>query len=384
MTITDMAKDSKKSLGLYIHVPFCRAKCLYCDFCSVASAENELVERYVGSLVLCIAKAADKAKDYEIDTLYIGGGTPTVLSPRQMERVLDACFKGYSFADGAEISCECNPATGGYEYFSDIREMGINRLSIGLQSANDNELRALGRIHSYPEFVKTFGDARRAGFDNISIDLMYGIPEQTAESFNKTLEKITELAPEHVSAYCLKVESNTPFGRMGDALILPDDDKTSDMYELCCSFLLGKGYERYEISNFAKPDRRSRHNMRYWQCSEYLGFGAAAHSYFGGERFAFSPNIDDFARGEFLVAEREKIEDSERMLEYVMLGMRLGDGISASDFLLTFGEDILSRFPRFGEFIRSGHVLYDGDKLCFSDKGVFVSSYILSEILDFS
>ena len=379
-----MAKESKKSLGLYIHVPFCRAKCLYCDFCSVASAENELVEKYVNSLALCIAEEAYKAKGYEIDTLYIGGGTPTVLSTSQIERVLDACFKGYSFVDGAEISCECNPATGGYEYFSNMRKMGINRLSIGLQSANENELRALGRIHGYADFVKTFGDARRAGFDNISADLMYGIPEQTDDSFCKTLEKTTGLAPEHISAYCLKVESNTPFGRMGDSLILPDDDKTSDMYELCCSFLKDKGYERYEISNFAKPDRYSRHNMRYWKCSEYLGFGAAAHSYFGGERFAFSPNIGAFAKGEFLLCEREKIEDSERMLEYVMLGMRLSNGISASDFLLTFGTNILSRFPRLSEFISSGHVLYDGDRLYFSDKGVFVSSYILSEILDFS
>ena len=374
----------KRSLGLYIHIPFCRRKCLYCDFCSVADGSGELVERYVDALALCIAESADKARDYEVDTLYIGGGTPTVLTLKQMERVLDACFRSYSVADSAEISCECNPATGGYEYFCGIRKMGINRLSIGLQSAMDNELQALGRIHSFSDFADTFSAARRAGFDNMSVDLMYGIPEQTAESFSKTLDAVVALSPEHISAYCLKVEENTPFGKMGDKLLLPDDDAASDMYELCSSYLRERGYERYEISNFARQGRESRHNMRYWQCREYLGFGAAAHSYFGGERFAFSGNINAFANGEFSVSEREKIDSGEEMLEYVMLGMRLGKGISLSDFRLRFGADIFSVFPRLREFVESAHVLSDGERLFFSDKGVFVSSYILSEILDFS
>ena len=382
--MTNTSMKVQNSLGLYLHVPFCLKKCHYCDFCSVANADIELRDRYVDALTSCIKSAADKAKGYEVDTLYIGGGTPTVLDVRQMERILGACFSAYSISDDAEISCECNPATGGEEYFSDIRKMGVNRLSIGLQSASDNELRALGRIHTYKDFVSTFDAARRAGFDNLSLDLMYGIPEQTAESFAGTLRKAVEIAPEHVSAYCLKVEDNTPFGKMGKGLVLPDDDKVSDMYELCCSYLADAGYNRYEISNFAKEGRESRHNLRYWKCKEYLGFGAAAHSYFEGERFAFAPNVSDFARGEFLVCEREKIEDSERMLEYVMLGMRLSEGISASDFLLTFGKDILSAFPRFFQFIESGHVLHDGDRLAFTEKGVFVSSYILSEILDFS
>ena len=374
----------KRSLGLYIHVPFCRRKCLYCDFCSVADGSGELIDRYVDSLVSCIAEYGDRARDYTVDTLYIGGGTPTVLTDGQMERVLGACFNAYSFADGAEISCECNPATGGYEYFSAIRKMGINRLSIGLQSALDNELLSLGRIHTFDDFKDTFFAARRAGFDNVSVDLMYGIPEQTEESFSKTLDAVTSLSPEHISAYCLKVEENTPFGKMGDKLLLPDDDATSDMYELCSARLKESGYERYEISNFARQGRESRHNMRYWQCREYLGFGAAAHSYFGGERFAFSGNINAFANGEFLVSEREKIDSSEMMLEYVMLGMRLSRGISLSDFRESFGTDVFSVFPRLLEFIESGHVLSDRDRLFFSDKGVFVSSYILSEILDFS
>ena len=379
-----MQRTNKKSLGLYIHVPFCKGKCLYCDFCSVAGADATLMENYVSSLCACILEKAKAARDYEVDTVYIGGGTPTVLPIRQLSRVLDACFSGYGISKDAEITVECNPATGGEEYFSDMRKMSVNRLSVGLQSANDKELSALGRIHSYKDFVSTFNAARRAGFDNLSLDLMYGIPTQTRESFTKTLESATEMAPEHISAYCLKVEENTPFGKMGGELVLPDDDTVSDMYEFCCSHLEGSGYDRYEISNFARCGRESRHNLRYWQCKEYLGFGAAAHSYFGGERYAFSGNIGAFARGEFLVSEREKIDGSERMLEYVMLGLRLSRGISTSDFLLTFGADIFAAFPRLSEFIDSGHVFYDGERLAFTDKGVFVSSYILSEIFDFS
>ena len=383
MTTTDMCTD-KSRLGLYIHIPFCRQKCLYCDFCSVANAEEELKERYVCALASCIRESSKKARGYEVDTVYIGGGTPTVLSVSQMERVLGACFDNYSVSPCAEISCECNPATGGKEYFSELRRIGVNRLSIGLQSADDNELRALGRIHGYDDFVKTFKDARSAGFDNLSLDLMYGIPEQTAESFKNTLEKAVEISPEHISAYCLKVEENTPFGKMADKLKLPSDDEVSDMYELCSSFLADNGYDRYEISNFARDGKASRHNLRYWRCEEYLGFGAGAHSYFGKERFAFSHDIKAFANGEFLLSEREKIDNADEMLEFVMLGMRLSDGISLSDFRKRFGADALSVYPRIEEFVRSGHVLREGDILRFSEKGIFVSSYILSEILDFS
>ena len=383
MTITDM-QDKKRRLGLYIHIPFCCQKCLYCDFCSVAGAESELVEKYVDSLCRCLEINSKNATGYEVDTIYMGGGTPTVLSSLQLSRVLDSCFSRYSVMPDAEISCECNPATGSYEYFSDIRKMGVNRLSIGLQSMQDRELRALGRIHDSEAFLDTFGIVRSAGFDNISVDLMYGIPEQTMASFEDTLKRVVDIYPEHISAYCLKVEENTPFGKMGEGLILPDDDVTSDMYEMCNSVLGGAGYARYEISNFSKQGRESRHNLRYWLGEEYLGIGAAAHSYFGGERYATSPNITAFANGEFIVNEREKISFKERMTEYVMLRMRLSQGASAKEFKELFERELLCEFPAIERFIESGHIVFAGDSLRFSDKGVFVSSYILSEILDFS
>ena len=383
MTTTDM-QDKKRRLGLYIHIPFCRQKCLYCDFCSVAGGDEALIERYVSSLCRCLEINSKNATGYEVDTIYMGGGTPTVLSSLQMERVLDSCFSHYSVAGDAEISCECNPATGSLEYFSDIRRMGVNRISIGLQSMQNGELRALGRIHDRNGFLDTFRSVRKAGFDNVSVDLMYGIPEQTMASFEDTLKRVVDISPEHISAYCLKVEENTPFGKMGDRLILPDDDVTSDMYELCNSVLLGAGYSRYEISNFSKPARASRHNLRYWLGEEYLGIGAAAHSYFGGERYATSPNIAAFADGEFLVGEREKISLEDKMTEYVMLRMRLDRGASAKEFRELFGRELLGEFGEAKKFIQSGHILFDGDVLRFSEKGIFVSSYILSEILDFS
>ena len=380
--ITDA--DMKKSLGLYIHIPFCKRKCLYCDFCSVAGGNEELVERYAASLKTCLTQYAKMAEGYAVDTVYFGGGTPTLLPIGLMGEILDACFSNFDITRDAEITCETNPATASAEYLSTIRKFGINRLSIGLQSMMENELRALGRIHGREDFLRTFSDARKAGFDNISVDLMYGIPEQTMESFKDTIEKTVKLSPEHISAYCLKVEENTPFGRMGDKLILPDDDEASDMYEECVKSLARAGYSRYEISNFAREGRESKHNLRYWLGREYLGIGAAAHSYFGGERFAFSPNITAFANGEFSACEREKIDTEERMREQVMLRMRLQIGVNADEFESEFGIPFETRFSEIKRFIDSGHVAFDGKNYRFTDEGFFVSSYILSEILDFS
>ena len=382
---TDMREHNqdKKSLGLYIHIPFCKQKCNYCDFCSVARPSGELVEAYLKGLLRCIAEWSERAKGHVVDTVYIGGGTPTTLTAGQLSSVIDCCMKNYSFAGGVEVSCECNPATASREYFSDMRRAGINRLSIGVQSSNDDELRALGRIHGFDGFVSTYGEARDAGFDNVSVDLMYGIPLQTTASFERTLDKIVELAPEHISAYCLKVEENTPFGRMADGLILPDEDEQFEMYRLCVDKLRGAGYDRYEISNFAKRGRESRHNMRYWLGEDYLGFGAAAHSYFEGERFSFAPNIEAFADGSYFATEGERIEGAELMSEFVMLRMRLREGVPFEEFERRFGCTFYDAFPAARRFPGTGHVLCDGGSYRFSDEGFFVSSYILSEILDF-
>lgn len=378
-----MIMTDKKSLGLYIHIPFCKRKCLYCDFCSLGASDSELIEKYVSSLVASIEERAQSCRDYEVDTIYIGGGTPTVLGAEQLRKIVDACGRYYSVKNGAEISCECNPATVSGEYLRDMYGFGINRLSIGMQSTHDNELLALGRIHSYFDFVKCFEDARGAGFDNVSVDLMYGIPEQSVESFGESLRRICELSPEHISTYCLKVEKDTPFGRMGDALVLPSEDEQYEMYMLMSEYLPKRGYNKYEISNFSKSGSESKHNMRYWLGADYLGFGAAAHSFFRGERFSLLPNVALFAEGEWRESEREIIDDTGAKLEYVMLRMRLADGIELDDFAKRFGEDFLSAYPAVFRFEKSGHITLHDGKCRFTDKGFFVSSYILSEMLDF-
>ena len=374
----------KKSLGLYIHVPFCKQKCGYCDFCSVAGGSEELKGKYVDALCELVEKWAEKCGEYAVDTVYFGGGTPTVLDARGLSRILETCVKSYSFAKDTEISIEANPATIERDELRFLREAGFNRLSVGLQSSNDNELSALGRIHTFSDFVKTYKDARAAGFDNISADVMFGIPRQTKKSYEKTLSDIILLAPEHISTYALKIEENTPFGRLGDALVLPDEDEVSSMYLATTDILGAAGYKKYEISNFAKEGRESKHNLRYWLGEEYLGMGPAAHSYFCGERFSFAPNIVSFANGVFEVDEREKIETEEALTEYVMLRMRLSSGIDMSDFKKRFGKDFLEVYSALYDYEKSGHVEIKDGVCRFSDKGFLVSNYILSEILDFS
>ena len=373
----------KKTLGLYIHIPFCKQKCAYCDFCSVAGENEELKGKYVLALCELIEKWSAGCKGYLVDTIYFGGGTPTTLDTRDLSKVLGTCYKNYAVTDKAEISIEANPATIDKSGFEILRSSGFNRLSMGLQSANDNELHALGRIHTFSDFVDTYRDARAAGFDNISADVMFGIPCQTEKSYEKTLSELISLNPEHISAYALKVEEGTPFGQLGDTLVLPDEDEVSSMYLATTGILGEAGYKKYEISNFSKEGKQSRHNLRYWLAEEYLGFGPAAHSYFGGERFSYSPNIVSFAEGVFSFDEREKIESGNEMTEYVMLRMRLCTGVDTLDFKRRFGKDFFEVYPTLLDYEKNAHVeIKDG--ICrFSDKGFLVSNYILSEILDF-
>lgn len=373
-----------KKLGLYIHIPFCVQKCLYCDFCSFAGCDGELMRAYVSRLCDDIEQWSERCGEYSVDTVYFGGGTPTLLSVSEFESLIEIVSRRFKFESGCEISCECNPATADLDYLRALRSLGVNRLSIGLQSANENELRAIGRIHSYPDFVDTYNRARSAGFDNISADLMYGIPEQTLESFDRTLEELIKLEPEHISAYGLKIEDGTPFGRMRDSLILPGEDIEYDMYMLCSERLEKAGYNKYEISNFAHKGYESRHNIRYWMSEEYLGFGVSAHSYFADRRFSNSRDIGAYIRGRDITEENRYIASSEKMTEYVMLRMRMTRGVEHGDFKRRFGEDFEEMYQKkLGRYLKQGFVISDGDRTYFSDRGFFVSNYILSDILDF-
>ncbi|MBQ7383408.1 MAG: radical SAM family heme chaperone HemW [Clostridia bacterium] len=371
-------------LGIYIHVPFCLQKCRYCDFCSFAGRENEMISEYVSALCRDIRAWKERCRGYSADTVYFGGGTPTLLPIRDFDRIFEALTESVSLENGCEISCECNPATADREYLGALRQLGVNRISIGLQSANENELRTLGRIHSYADFVDTYRSARAAGFDNISADLMYGIPEQTLDSFGHTLECLTSLEPEHISAYGLKIEEGTPFGKMRESLPLPDEDTEYGMYMLCGDYLAARGYSKYEISNFAMAGYESRHNIKYWRGEDYLGFGVSAHSYFGGERFANSRDIEGYIRGLDISDERRLIPPSERITEFVMLRMRMCEGVSHSEFYERFGEDFEGLYgERLSRYKDMGYVLTENNRTRFSDKGFFISNYILSDILDF-
>ena len=373
-------------MGIYIHVPFCLSKCHYCDFCSVQRADEATREQYVIRLCEEIALFADRiGENGDIpvaDTVYLGGGTPSLLSPEQIGRILETVDRRFGIDSNAEITIETNPKSVDQSKLRDIRASGVNRLSIGMQSVHDNELKALGRIHSFADFKTTLSDARDAGFENISADLMCGIPLQTRESFVCSVETLASLDPEHISCYALTVEDGTNFDRRRDSLVLPDEDTVADMYADMAEILKIHGYSRYEISNFSKPGRESRHNLKYWMTDSYLGFGPAAHSYFGGKRFAHSRDIDAYLRGESIIIDVEDISLKTAENEYVMLGMRLARGIDRRDFKRRFEGELLEELPAILKYAPE-YVSIDADRVAFTEKGMMVSNFILSDILDF-
>lgn len=373
-------------LGIYIHVPFCLGKCAYCDFYSGTSSDAER-EKYVSALILHILEESQTCKSRNITTVFFGGGTPSLLTPRQFARILEALEVGIGISRGAEISFEANPATISREAMREFRAAGANRISIGLQSANDEELRLLGRLHTKKEFEQSYRDCRAVGFDNVNVDLMYGIPSQTKESFEGSLRYLLSLDPEHVSSYCLKLEDGTPMSKNAARYRFPDEDEVADLYEWMCSVLAASGYEHYEISNFARHGYRCRHNMKYWTMEEYLGFGPAAHSYFNGCRFYYVPDRAAYLQRETRKKREEEatfsaVTREEEMEETVMLALRLSDGIDVTAFRQRFGvefDEIYGKklFP----FLASGHLLRTEQGYALSDRGMFVSNYILSEIL---
>lgn len=326
--------------------------------------------------------AKEKGK-HVADTVYFGGGTPTLMPTECFEKIFSALRDSFDITDGAEITVECNPASIDRKGLDDLKKTGVNRLSIGLQSSNSEELSILGRAHSFEEFCKTFSDARSVGFDNISVDVMYGLPSQNKEIFTKTLDDIISLSPEHISAYGLKIEEGTAFFAMQSSLDLPDDDAQAELYMLCCDRLMKNGYGRYEISNFSKAGRESRHNLKYWQLCDYVGFGVSAYSCFGGERYGNSRDIKAFLAGHDICEERSIISSDERMAEYVMLGLRLERGIDLLQFSRLCKSDFFDVYPMTREYIKNGFMQRIGNNVAFTTKGFLVSNVILSDMLSF-
>ncbi len=367
-----------KSLGLYIHIPFCRSKCVYCDFCSYSGREADM-SRYVDALIGEMERRP--ANGYTARTVYLGGGTPSLLGERELSRLLSSVRRHYRVAEDAEITCEVNPGTADYDKFSLLKSLGVNRVSLGVQSLSDRALRALGRIHTADGARRAYLDARRAGFSSISLDLMTGLPGESEEELTSTICGLIALAPEHISAYALSVEEGTPLSASPLRREIPDEDASADAMELAAGMLTAAGYARYEISNYARPGCESRHNLNYWRAGEYIGLGVAAHSYFGGERFGAPRDLDGYLIGRELPrCDLEVITPAERERERVMLSLRLREGIDRARYLRDFGRDPCALFREATRRYPDCFLVTD-TALALTDRGMNVSNPLIGELL---
>jgi oxygen-independent coproporphyrinogen-3 oxidase len=349
-------------ISLYFHIPFCTHRCAYCDFNTYAGQEDS-IPAYVEALqkeIHCVGNATPA--EIQVHTIFFGGGTPSLLSACQLEIILGSIHSSFAVATETEISLEANPGTCSREFLQDIKTLGFNRISFGVQSANPNELRLLERIHDYDDVVNAVKWSRQAGFDNLNVDLIYGLPEQTTEDWQRTVELILGLHPEHLSLYALTLEHGTPFGRWAERglLPIPDPDLAAEMYERAGERLSADGFEQYEISNWSKPGRECRHNLQYWRNETYLGFGSGAHGYGGGYRYSnvlriktyidrlktTGENNYPFPLSPATVNQHRNLPE-EDMQETMMTGLRLtGEGISSTVFRQRFNLDLLDAFGR--------------------------------------
>jgi len=369
-------------LELYVHIPFCVRKCQYCDFLSGPSDE-ETKDRYIEALLKEI-RAAEHTEDYEIVSVFIGGGTPSALKAEAIASIMRTLQEQFFFCEDAEVTIEANPGTVDLEKLTIYRNVGINRLSLGLQSTDAEELKLLGRIHSYEEFLKSYEWAREAGFSNINIDLMFAIPGQTGEAWRQHLYQVAELNPEHISAYSLIIEEGTPFAEQN--LDLPDEDTEYQMYEDTAEILERYGYRQYEISNYAKQGYMCRHNAGYWQRREYLGFGLGASSLYGGMRFSNTHQMQEYLKESRNPDQIRKdvtvLSRNERIEEFMFLGLRMTEGISEKKFeenfdvrLMDVYGDILQKYEE------TGFMEHIETKWRLTRKGIHVSNHILADFL---
>ena len=377
-----LGRKEKTPLGIYIHVPFCRSKCQYCDFYSLTCKDDRIMDGYLDAICTHIRESGPLAPAYRVDTVYLGGGTPSLLGADRLARILRTAQEHFALAPDTEITVECNPATADEDKLRALHDMGINRLSIGAQSSIDTELAALGRIHTWEQTKETYHAARATGFDNVSLDVMFGIPHQTLDSFSHTLDEILALSPEHISAYSLIVEPGTPFFEAGDDLILPDEDTVCAMADLLLSRLRNAGYTRYEISNFARKGRASRHNLHYWNMDDYLGFGPAAHSLMGDTRTGHSRDLAAYLAGRDITEPEETLDADTARDEYVMLRLRLADGVNKAEFFARFGQAFDAVYGEVAApFVAAGLLIDTPTHMAFTDKGFSVSNTVLSEML---
>ncbi len=394
-------------ISLYIHIPFCIRKCLYCDFLSFPCSSDGLKNKYIDAL--CNEIELTEVEDRLVGSIFIGGGTPTTLDPDQIGRILDKIREKFTLSIAIEITLECNPGTTSPENLIQLYRIGINRLSIGLQSSIDSELEALGRIHKYSDFVNTFKWAREAGFENINVDLMSALPGQSLENYKNTLTNVVKMNPEHVSAYSLIVEENTVFGgiygddksvieKLDDGILakyknlpLPDEDTEREMYYLTEEVLTEAGFHRYEISNYAKDGYECKHNKVYWTGGDYISFGIGASSYVKGVRYNNISNVNAYInewnqgsrpRKDNIYCDITPLSDQDMMEEYMFVGLRLMEGISISGFYDKFGVAMRDVYGHVLEkLVSEGLIIVEEDILKLSKRGIDVSNLVLCEFL---
>ena len=367
-----------KNLSVYVHIPFCVKKCDYCDFLS-AAADEKTKTKYVDRLLEEIEKEAENYRKYRVVSVFFGGGTPSVLKKEDTERIMSALQKHFNIAKTSEITSEMNPKTADYEKLKAYKEMGFNRLSIGLQSTVDEELKTLGRIHDYHDFLKVYEEAREAGFENINVDIMSTLPGQTLESYRKTLERVTELNPEHISAYSLILEEGTPFFERYEET---DEETDREMYMLTGKILEDYGYHRYEISNYAREGYECRHNKAYWERQDYVGFGIGAASLVENVRFRNKADLHAYLAGGGEKEECAILTEKECMEEFMFLVLRLIGGVSKAKFQEQFGTKMDQVYGEVLEKMENQELLINGDEqVRLTERGLDVSNYVMAEFL---
>ncbi|MDB2125121.1 radical SAM family heme chaperone HemW [Clostridium paraputrificum] len=372
-----------KEVALYIHIPFCKQKCFYCDFPSYAR-KDDLMSDYIEALLI---ELKEKIKDYEVRSLFIGGGTPSYLNEENLSKLMKA-IKNINFIEDAEKTIECNPGTVSEEKFNIMKDGGINRLSFGLQTTKNNLLKGIGRIHTFEAFKDNYNLARSVGFNNINIDMMFGLPNQSVKDWTDSLEEVAKLNPEHISAYSLIIEEGTPFYKLynEDKLKLPSEEEEREMYKKCKDILIKNGYHQYEISNYAKEDKECLHNEVYWMCDEYIGVGASSSSYIDGKRIK---NIDDLREyikrigsGENIVDEEIINTKNDDIEEFMFMGLRMNCGIEEKEFKRRFHTDVDNVYKDVIEGnINKGLLERKRGRIYLTDKGIELSNMVMSDMI---
>ena len=381
-----LGRKDKTPLGIYIHIPFCRSKCQYCDFYSITTKDQRVLDSYLDAVCAHIKEAGALAPGYLVDTVYFGGGTPTFLGADALATILTAVRRSFDVSNDAEITFEANPDSVTPKLLRKLRSEGFNRVSLGIQCDDDEILDKIGRPHNYEQAAMAVKQIRRAGFRNLSLDLMYGLPGQTRESWEATLRNVLKLEPEHISCYGLKVEEGTPMHRYQEFMNLPDDDAQADMYLKMVEILRSKGYRQYEVSNFCRRNAESKHNLKYWTGGAYLGFGPDASSDFAGKRFSMIRDlrgyVDGILSGGQVIDDLQEVPHRERAGEYLMMRLRTTLGIQAEEYekkyLLPFAplEKALIKCQDRGHAVKQ-----DNGSWILTPEGFLISNSIISDLL---